>query len=300
MEPTAPKAGPDLLAVKGNEYYVEVRRVRLDEAKATADLASMDVFSRLGSKASRYSVLISMTSEYTAHSRQLKQAVKTVVAALGDLTQKQVPKATLYYYGPDNFTLHEGDEGQPQFDYTDGKKLAEQLKQFEHLKAARFIARFDDTGKESDHTPVGVHPLGEEPHLVKPDETYLRLREILQKKTKQLPKGSRGVILLDISDLSKLLVDEETIMHSVYGDRQVVVQQVPGGDFQFHDNRIPNGFFFKTTRVSAVVVEEAKIDAEFSVNRLVFPTSNPQATVLTLDELKALGPIALGPDDFVH
>jgi len=295
MEPTAPEAGPGLLAVRGSEYYVEVRKVGLDEASAAADLATQDVFNRLCSRPSRYGVLISMTDEYAAHSRQLKQAVNTVVTVLEDLTKRHVRKATLYYYGAGKHTLHEGDEAQPHFDYADGKKLAAQLEEFEHLKAAHFIARFDDSGNENDHTPVAVHPLGEHPYQVKPSETHLRLREILQKKSKQLPKASRGIIVLDITDLAKLMVDEETIMNAVYGDLQVIIKMPSDGeDFQWADmNRKTNGFFLKTTRVSAVVVETASIaDDVFSVNREVFPTNNPQATVLTTEELKALGTIA--------
>jgi hypothetical protein len=45
---------------------------------------------------------------------------------------------------------------------------------------------------------------------VEQDQTYLRLRSILRKKQRQLPKGASGIILLEISDLAKLMVDEFT------------------------------------------------------------------------------------------
>src|SRR5712691_1990499 len=53
MEPTAPAAGPDLLAVMDAPYYVEVRKVGLDETHAAADTATEDVFERLCSTRSR-------------------------------------------------------------------------------------------------------------------------------------------------------------------------------------------------------------------------------------------------------
>src|SRR5258708_3351212 len=74
MEPSAPQAGPDLLAVRGNEYYIEIRRVGLDDARAKVDLATEDVFGRLGATPSRHSVLISMTDDYSAFSQQLVKA----------------------------------------------------------------------------------------------------------------------------------------------------------------------------------------------------------------------------------
>jgi hypothetical protein len=40
MEPTFPLAGPDLRAVRDNEYFVEIRRVQLDDARAAADMAT--------------------------------------------------------------------------------------------------------------------------------------------------------------------------------------------------------------------------------------------------------------------
>jgi len=269
MEPTAPKSGPDLLAVRENEYYIEIRKVGLDEAREEADLATSDIFKRLCSKPSRYALLISATKEYAAHFRQLKQAVKTVAAALEDLTKRHMQKATLYYFGPGDYLLCEGDEKQPEFDYTDGKKLAAQLQRFEKLKGARFVCRFEDTGNENSQTWVAVQPLGEDPHLVKPDETHQRLKDILWKKSKeQLPKASRGIVLLEITDLQKLMVDEETIMRAVYGDLLLVVKKA-GGEEEFDTdlNRKPNGFFQKTTRVSAVVAEVAKIDGAYCVHR---------------------------------
>lgn len=293
MEPTAPLAGPDLLAKKGSEYYVEVRKVGVDEARAAEDLATEDVFQRLCGTPSRHGVVISMTDEYSAHSPELKRAVRLVRATLDDLAKRNVTRATLYYYGPDDHDLREGEEMPPDYNYTDAELLADQIQDQERMREARFVARFDDAGQESDRTAVAVLPLG--PHRIRlePDQTYLRLRSILRKKQKQLPKGKSGIILLEISDLGRLMVDEFTLTAALYGDLQMRVRAELG--FPNDMSRKPNGFFIGTTRVSAVVVEQAKIDADrISVSRQVFPTNNPQAKVLTLEELKLFGTIAEG------
>ena len=294
MEPLAPAAGPDLLAVKEREYYVEIRKVGLDEAHAAADLASEDVFERLRNTPSRHIVVISMTEEYSAYSAELKQAVRVVRGMLADLGKRQVPKATLYYHGPRDYRLWEGEEGKPAYDYKNGKKLATQIRDEDWKRSARFKARFDDTGQESAHTGVGVLPLGAHRHRVEPDQTYLRLRSILRKKkNKQLPKGASGIILLEITDLAKLMLDDFTLERCLYGDEVMTVRAVPGGDdFRHKIQRVPNGFFLQTSRVSAVVIEAAKVETDrVVVNRRVYPTNNPQAVVLKLSELQLFGTV---------
>jgi hypothetical protein len=297
MEPMAPAAGPDLLAVKEREYYVEIRKVGLDEAHAAADLATEDIFDRLRNAPSRHSVVISMTEEYSAYSPELKQAVRVVRGTLKELAKRHVAKARLFYHGPDDYRVWEGEEVEPTYDYEDGTKLAAQMRDEEWKKSARFRAYFDDTGRESEHTAVGVLPLGAHPHRVKPDETYLRLRSILRKKKqKQLPKGGSGIILLEITDLAKLMVDDFTLERCLYGDEVMTVRAVPGrDDFPHEIHRVPNGFFLQTSRVSAVVIETAKVETDgVVVNRRVFPTNNPQAVVLKLSELELFGTVPPG------
>ncbi len=205
-------------------------------------------------------------------------------------------KASLYYHGPADYTLREGDEVEPDYDYSDRESLAAQVDGFERARKARFVARFDDTGQENARTAVGVHPLSSDPFLLKPDQTYLRLRGILRKKREQLPKASRGVIVLELSDLEKIAVDQETLMSALYGDLQMTLRAAPEGEgFQSDLSRKANGFFLRTSRVSAVVAERVRIaDGGILVSREVFPTYNPQAVVLTLEELKSFGAITAG------
>jgi hypothetical protein len=296
MEPSAPLAGPDLFAVKDSEYYVEVRRVNMDEVHAAGDLASEDVFARLCETSSRHSVIISMTDEYSAHSAQLKAAVRIVRRTLGDLTKRQVCNARLYYYHATSYDVCDGDDEVQEFDYDDQQKLADQIRCQERRKKARFVARFYDTGQENDRTQVGVLPLGPEVHLLKSDQTYLRLRSILRKKQKQLPKGASGIILLEISELAKLMVDEFTLSAALYGDLQVTIRSGPG--FPETLSRKPNGFFMTTTRVSAVVIERIEIQKDsVSARREVWPTNNPNGRVLASTELALFGTIAEGQED---
>jgi hypothetical protein len=149
MEPTAPLAGPDLRAVKDSEYFVEIRRVRLDEARAAADMATEDVFERLVKVPSRHSVVISMTDEYSAHSPELKRAVRLVRTILDDLEKRGVTKAILYYHNPDDYSLREGEEVEARYDYTDAKRLAEQIRDEEWKRDARFVARLTTPDKET-------------------------------------------------------------------------------------------------------------------------------------------------------
>jgi hypothetical protein len=102
--------------------------------------------------------------------------------------------------------------------------------------------------------------------------------------------------VFEISDLGKLMVDEFTLARTFYGDLQVVIRGGPGAEDFPHDmNRKTNGFFMGTTRVSAVVIETVKIEDDRVVaSREVFPTNNPQATVLSLAELQLFGTIAEG------
>ncbi|MBZ5507321.1 MAG: hypothetical protein LAO78_17825 [Acidobacteriia bacterium] len=299
MEPFAPKAGPDLCVARDKDYFVEIRKVGLDEARASADSATEEIFARLCKVPSRFSILISMTEDFGAYSSQLKRATKRVGQMLKDLTERNVKKATLYHYGPeDNSIVVEGAAAEPTFDYTDSEKLKAQIKQADLVERAPFVARFDDTGSENDHTAVAVHPLGSDPKLLKPDKTHLRLRGILHQKREQLPKAGPGIIVLDLSDLEKLGIGQEALMSALYGDMQITFRV--GNERQHFESEVGhrrNGFFGQTTRVSAVVMEKTKISAEIEITRDVYPTNNSNAVLLAQSELECFGNLA---SDFVH
>jgi hypothetical protein len=292
MEPFLPKAGPDLTAVGEHEYFVENKKVSLDEVRAAADEATDDLFDRLCEIPSRFGIVISMTDEFRAYSPQLKKAANKIEDTLKKLGEQDLRKATLYYFGPDDSMLVENEVEEPKFEFdADPGRLQWQVHLFEHIQKARLVARFIDVGAPKDRTSVAVHSLGSDPGMVQPDKTHLRLRGILHKKREQLPENSRGIIVLEISDLEKLGIDEWTLVSALYGEQQVTIRSNPGADdVETELNHRQNGFFAKTTRVSAVVVEKTGIKGDkVEVTREVFPTNNAAAIVLTQAELEQFG-----------
>lgn len=298
MEPFAPKRGPDLLACKdGTECFVEIKRVSLDEARAAADSAAVELFSRLQGTPSRFMVLISMTSEFGTYSPQLKRASRAVEQLLKTLPEKQATKATLCYWGTDEQMLIQGD-AEPKLDYTDAEKVKAQMDQMEQIRSAPFVAQFDDTGAENDHTPIAVHSRNSDPQVPQPDVTHLRLRGILHDKRDQLPRGSCGIIVLELTELEKLGIDHFTLLFALYGDLQLTIaRQAEGQQYESAVSHQRNGFFGQTSRVSAVVVERIRIGVPVEFSREVFPTNNARAVLLTQAELECFGTVV---EDLKH
>ena len=207
------------------------------------------------------------------------------------LPEKQATKTTLCYWGSDEQTLIQGD-AEPKLDYTDAEKLKTQIDQMEQIRNAPFVAEFNDTGAENDRTSVSVHSRNPNPNIPQPDKTYLRLRSILHQKRDQLPKGSRGIIVLELTELEKLGVDHFTLLSALYGDLPVsITKQAEGQEYESSASRRRNGFFDQTSRVSAVVIERIRIGAPVEFSREVFPTNNAKAVLLTEAELECFGTV---------
>ena len=298
MEPFAPRKGPDLAASHDRrEYFVEIKKVNLDEARAAADSAAIEVFSRLRGKQSRFRVLISMTPEFAAYSPQLKRAARAVEQLLETLPAKQATKATLCYWGSDEQRLIQGD-ADAKLDYTDAANLRAQIHLTEQLRNAPFVAQFDDTGIDNDHTAIAVHTRHGDPLIPKPDETHLRLRGILHDKCDQLPKGACGIIVLELTELKKIGIHHFTLLSALYGDLQLTItRQTEEQRYESAVSHQRNGFFGQTSRVSAVVVEQIRIDTSVEVSREVFPTNNVKAVLLTKAELECFGAVV---EDLKH
>ena len=297
MEPLAPRRGPDLVACQDrSEYFVEIRKVGLDEACAAADSAALELFNRLQRTPSRFTVLISMTPEFSAYSPQLKRAAKAVGELLKTLPDKQVKKATLCW-DLDEQMLAEGDPEENPGN-NDPDKLLAYIDRLERIRKAPFVARFDDTGADNDHTPIAVHARRTDPQNPQPDNTHLRLRTIIHDKRDQLPKASRGIIVLELTELEKLAIDHFTLLSALYGDLQLTITKpAEGQEYGFSVSDRRNGFFGQTSRVSAVVVERIRIGTAVEFSREVFPTNNARAFLLTQSELKCFGTIA---EDLKH
>jgi hypothetical protein len=291
MEPLAPKRGPDLVACQDrNEYFVEIRKVGLNEASVAADSAALELFTRLRGTPSRFSVLISMTPEFSAYSLQLKLAAKAVEELLRTLPEKQLRKATLCWEIDERMLIEGDPEAKPE--HNDPEKLLEYINRLERIRRAPFVAQFDDTGVDNDHTAIAVHSCRTDPQNPQPDNTCLRLRTILHDKRDQLPKGSSGIIVLELTELEKMGIDHFTLLSALYGDLHLTItKSAEGQEYQSSVSHRRNGFFGQTSRVSAVVVERTRIGAAVEFSRGVFPTNNDRAFLLTQSELECFGSI---------
>ncbi len=290
MEPFAPKKGPDLRVDRnGHSYFLEIRSVGPSESDRRFSGSSADIFRRLERVPSSYYVSIAFEPGFLAHSKELKAAVSTVVGTLTRLKHARTEKATLYYFSPSDTILNIGGDIEWQtIDYGNRKEW----QRYERSEQSGFIARFVDLRKEREKTLVGTHTLS-----MRPDTSHLRLRGILQRKRTQLPKGSRGILVIDGSGW---LTDEEAFLSSLYGD---LVFHIPIGPYETQRgnarlSRTPTGFFGKSSRVSAVVWYSRNVSSDGPVEATskVYPTNraDSDAIRLTLDELRCFGQI---PDD---
>jgi hypothetical protein len=281
LEPTAPEKGPDLRADwEGVPYFVEVRTVGFSEDEERRDSVSEEIFSKLNTVPSSYLVGLTVTEEYAHGSPKLKDAVEAVVTSLGILKDRGANEGKLYYAGAGEVVL-----------VCPGMGLTQ--KHYRIMDAADFTARFESLGKESSGTQAYLLEQRNDP--TEPVNDHERLKGILRNKRKQLPKGSRGIVLLDVSKL--FMLSDFSIDRALYGDLLVEFARVNGPEEEVGEpttRRNTRGFLLHTSRVSAVVIQKRKVEAgEVKIERHVYPTNraNSDTTRLNLAELKRLGDI---------
>ncbi len=158
---------------------------------------------------------------------------------------------------------------------------------------ADFIAQFNHQGKESSGTPASLLEQRKDP--TQPVKDHERLKRILDDKRRQLPEGSRGIIVLDVSEL--FMLSDFSIERALYGDligefSRVSRPDEPVGEMTWRRNT--KSFLIHTSRVSAVVIQKRRVEGgEVKIERHVYPThrANADTIRLNLDELKRLGDI---------
>jgi len=288
LEPTAPKKGPDLRADwEGIPYFVEIRDVGLSWDEERIQLVSREIFERLNAVPPSYSVAVTVGDTYTANSSQLKSAIAVVVDALEVLMEDKQKNATLYYAYPNGKLLNRGGD-------FSGAMLSRREKQYQDIvDKADFIARFCYLGKEQTSTPSTVSRKLKSPP--EPVKTHERLKTILIDKISQLPRDSRGIIILEVSE--QFMLSDFTIMVALYGDLEVHFPLVSGpgepvGEMTAKNNE--RGFFGQTARVSAVVIHRRISDNnQIKSAWQVYPTNRANADTIRLDlaELKRFGDI---------
>jgi hypothetical protein len=117
----------------------------------------------------------------------------------------------------------------------------------------------------------------------------------LEKKRDQLPKGSRGIIVLEVSE--PFMLSDFSVERALYGDLLVEFPRVksPGKAVEEMTARRNNqGFLLHTSRVSAIVIQKRKVeDGKVENEWQVYPTNRANADTirLSLAELKRFGDI---------
>jgi hypothetical protein len=287
VEPTAPKRGPDLLAEwNGVSYFVEIREAGLSWDEDRINLISKKVFTDLSTVPSSYTLDITVGEAYTAKSPRLKAAMGVVVESLKLLKERNLGRATLYYAHPDGRLLNPGGDAGHMFS-------GAQARYQEIVDKADFIGRFRNVGKERSGTPATLSRKLKNPP--QPVNTHERLKNILIDKCGQIPKESRGIIILEVSE--QFMLSDFTILGALYGDLEIQFPPVSGpgapvGEMTVKSNE--RGFFGQTARVSAVVIQKRTVDtAQIKSSREVYPTNraNPDTIRLTLAELERFGDV---------
>jgi hypothetical protein len=287
FEPNAPRKGPDLLVEReGISYFVEIREVGLSWEEDRIQRISKEVFARLRALPSRYSVAITIGEAYTPSSPKLEAAIAVVVEVLELLTKREMQKATFYYVHPQGKLLNPGGDA--------GQRFSGSEPHYQGIvDKADFIARFSHVGKDQTETPVSLSKIPKFPP--EPVDTHERLKNILVEKSSQLPKNSRGILLLEVTE--QFLLSDFTIERALYGDLEVSFAPVSGpsepvGEMTLRSNE--RGFFGQTGRVSAVVIHTRTFqDAVIQSSWQVYPTNraNSDTIRLSLGELERFGDI---------
>jgi hypothetical protein len=275
VEPSAPEKGPDIQADwQGTSYFVEIRTVGLPEQESRRDDVTEEVFAKLKKNPSSYRVHLTVGREYKRGTQQLNEAVKALFTSLDALNG--VKEAKLYFAGQNDGVL-----------VMPGANLNEKHKDI--IKRADFIAEFRHVGKELLGTPASfIEPMK---HPPEPSKDHERLRRILDDKRDQLPKGSRGIIVLEVSNA--FMLSEFSIETALYGDRLIHFAPVNGPSEpvgEAIESRNKRGFLLHTSRVSAVVIQKRK-EGKVMNDWYVYPTNrlNSDTIRLSLEELQRFG-----------
>jgi hypothetical protein len=279
LEPTAPEKGPDLRADwEGVPYFVEIRTVGFSENEDRRNAVTEEIFAKLNTVSSSYFVRLTVGEEYEPRSPKLKDAIAAVITSLEALKERSAKEAALYYAGKDKAVL-----------VLPGVSLNEKCHSI--IDHADFIAQFNHLGKESSGTPASL--LEQRKDLTQPVKDHERLKRILDDKRRQLPTGSRGIIVLEVSEL--FMLSEFSVERALYGDLLVSFAPVNGPDELVGEptsRRNRRGFLLHTSRVSAVVIQKRKVEAgEVKNEWRVYPTNRADADTIRLNvaELKRFG-----------
>lgn len=287
LEPTYPEKGPDLRADwEETSYFIEVKTVVHSDEDSRFNGISNEVFRRLNSVPSSYTVAITVGSKYQPRSQALRKATDAIVKSLEILEEENWTGATLYYSEAGKLLNPGGN-----FKGSGAASGSIRAKHQAIVDNADFIASFRHVGEERPKTAASMardfkrHP--------EADKSHERLKGILDKKRKQLPKGARGIIVIERSEL--VMLNDFAIEAALYGNLVVRISAPetrgePLGEATAH--RDHRGIFALTSRISAVVIHERRVEGSNVQGAWkVYPTdrANPDTIRLTLAELQRFG-----------
>jgi hypothetical protein len=183
----------------------------------------------------------------------------------------------------------------PSGDYTGDMAGARERARQAVVESADLIVRFHHRGERGEKTPTtAIRPFEPVPEA---DQTHARLNKIMNKKREQLPKDSRGLIVIDCSDL--FMLTDFSISAALYGDLMVRFDPVgsgePVGDPIAYRNA--RGLFAKTSRVSAVLFHRRFVaDGRVQNDWQVYPTNRANVDTIRLSaaELGRFGDLGDG------
>lgn len=281
LEPNAPAVGPDIRADwDGVPYFVEVRAAGFSEDEERRERLANQLFARLAEIPSTYSASFIISDEYSVDSPRTRAAIAAVIEVLGVLKERQIKKARFHFAYPDGKLLLPSDSAY---------SLSAQAREI--LRNADLVVHFDDLGKEMTGTPASLMQKMNNPP--EPVNDHERLKNILHNKRKQLPRFARGIITLEVTE--QFMLSDFSVEAALYGDLLVQFnlvngpQEAVGEPIARRNNR---GFFRKTSRVSAIVIQKRRVDGGHVVcERKVYPTNRANADTirLTLAELQRFG-----------
>ena len=287
LEPTYPEKGPDLRADwEKTSYFIEVKTVVHSAEDSRFNGISNEVFRTLNAIPSSYTVDITVGDKYQPRSQPLRKATDAILKSLVILKEENWTRATLYYSEAGKLLNPGGN-----FSGSGAALASIRAKHREIVDNADFIARFSHVGENRPKTSASMarefkrHP--------EADLSYERLKGILDKKRKQLPKGSRGIILIERSEL--FMLSDFAIEAALYGNLVVRIRapESPGGPLgEMTASRDHRGVFALTSRISAVIIHKRHIDGSNVRNEWkVYPTDRANADTirLTLAELQRFG-----------
>lgn len=274
VEPTAPLEGPDFkVSHNADVYFVEVKALAHAEDDSQFNAVSNQVIRRLKDLPSSFTVALTVGPNYRSGDGKLSKALKQLIKSIG-IAQKEGWAAA---------TLHHSSVGTI---LNPGRPLNRSQQSL--VDKADFVAHLKGTKAAAESTPVSIARPFE--RALQPDLTHERLRKKLGKKLHQIPENSKGVLVVDVSDL--FMLSEFSINTALYGDISVDLSGSAAVTATMRQKG--NGFFGKTSRVAAVVLHTRSVHkGEVQSVSRVFPTNrkNDDTLRFKLAELELFGEV---------